>query len=458
MRIMSGNIPAQRNLESFVVATAIVLMVIPFFGLNTPLNLSTEAASRWFTSYKLGCYAFALLTAYLLVIRQAGLVFRVRGLVWAGCLLASYSLSTVYARYPDLSLQQLRELVASISMYVVTAILFASFTRLDRLLRILLYIGLAVVLIARAAPSWLFSLLPSSNAAQALLEGIASQTATTGTGGDFVRVSLPWLDANNFGYLLGFLSILTRYVQMDSRVRSMAYAFYSAVLGVLLALLLQTVSRGATLSTVLGIAIVGAWPRKGATPHKMRGAMLMCIALLMLIGLSAVSESGRVVQARFQMALNAVGLGASASEYSGLESGRLETAMLAIRDFRERPIIGWGGGPAGEYSSTSNHLHYLNLLAEWGIVGFTLYVLFAVEVARRLRGALLVVRKKGSNHEVGLGYAILAVLVAVVVKGLFARWGSDLWMFAGMAMAYSNAAKGVASGGGQDGRRVLIRY
>ena len=149
-----------------------------------------------------------------------------------------------------------------------------------------------------------------------------------------------------------------------------------------------TFSRGGYLSVAAAIAVFIFFLRKNSVSFARFGKQSVVILLLVALGAGAGFGLFEFLQAHAR----AQGISAPASPYELEQSGqtgfhaRLVYMKYGLKLFKERPLVGYGLGSYGTesarvldeviYFSMDPHNLYLRFLAELGILGGTLFIIF----------------------------------------------------------------------------------
>ena len=201
------------------------------------------------------------------------------------------------------------------------------------------------------------------------------------------RVTGPFADPNYFGAYLAAATTLGVACAVIARSRKLKIAILalSAVAGVTLVL---TLSRGALVALIAGLTTL-AFTRG-------RKVGLAAVATILLVGVVAWPL---FAEQRYGSSSGLAGAGVS----SQLEdSGRTGAWLAGLEVFQSSPLIGIGWGRFVEEASSGIAAHnwYIAVLAETGIVGFLLWMLFIV-------ASVLALRTKPRAAQT-VGYSVLA--------------------------------------------------
>ena len=162
-------------------------------------------------------------------------------------------------------------------------------------------------------------------------------------------------------------------------------------LAILLLSVIYTASRGTTLSLLVGIFIIfyGYMRNKGLSFGKIMTVLFAIIVVVFLI---------RYVFANFFDAIDRM----TNTENGGYDNGRFELWKISIYKWMDNPLFGWGLGAGTKFIGRPSHNTYVQLLLDTGIVGFTLFVTFLVQMAR-----------KAFHQSYLLGAVVIALFVQI---------------------------------------------
>ncbi len=209
------------------------------------------------------------------------------------------------------------------------------------------------------------------------------------------RVTGPFFDSNYFGAYLAAaatLGVACAVIARSARLKAAIMAL-TAVIGFVLVL---TLSRGALVALVAGLTTL-AFTRG-------RRVGLAAVAAILLLG---VALWPLFAELRYGTDSGLARAGVS----SQLEnSGRTGAWIAGLEVFQSSPLVGVGWGRLVEEASTGIAAHnwYIAVLAETGITGFILWMLFIVASVLALR------RRPQAAQTVGF-----SVLATWMVAALF---------------------------------------
>ncbi len=303
-------------------------------------------------------------------------------------------------------------------------------------------IGFILVLLNFFGFLQLSNFLPTTEKANAVESNIEGQTIFKSIRSDSITIrnSLLWLDANNFGYGLATLFLFSLYFFFyEDKIRTKSkYRYYLQylIMFVFLISIIFTLSRGAILSLVLSSIFVFLFFKDVSKKKRKFLVISSIIFLITFTALPTVSEKLLELSDRISLGLGLFGYSKTNTVLTGLETTRLEVAKKAFFEFLDKPIFGWGGGDMGVISGTSNHAYYINFLAQWGLVGFSIYLfLYFIIISKVLKSLKVANYLNSSTH--GLGILLLGLFITIIIKGFFAD-GTILFS-GGLLIAYCNS-------------------
>jgi O-antigen ligase len=405
-------------------AFGFVLVVIAFFRLPSHEwfgAIFTFGEHKILTAELIAVWAFLLLTLSLGRIEPA--VNVVGEYLW---LLLAYLvpvlIAGVGARDLGLGLHGVSVAVASCMAVVVVYQAHRSDRALVASLRLLTVGGVAIgmyLMYTRAAPD-------------------TSLRTVTLQGQTFYQLTIPGIDKNTTGMLVGILSLVALwFAAIRNGYRRVVWAGVSLFLVLGMAL---TFSRGAALSWLAGLLYLVV---------RRRVRIRWFLTWLGAIGAALVVSGIGVFLLRVATALRYLSSDGLAliARYGALEtSDRLESVGSTFRYFLQSPVVGVGpmnlemlqNPHAG--LATSEHNAYLKALAETGMLGIAGLMVFFVLCARAVRRAMVPSRIAG--HPQGewhreLGDLLAAVLLMYLVNFVVAPIDYSFWVWCGLILAWS---------------------
>ena len=234
----------------------------------------------------------------------------------------------------------------------------------------------------------------------------------------------PFANRNHFGAFVAMLLPLAAFTAMERLdrafrgtyrrredvVNSYARVFVHAFTALVLATaLVRCLSRGALGSAAIGLA-VGALLLRRAELSKRTLAVGALFALILAAAVVFLAADGEAFRRRSQETLESA------------DGRRGQLARAALIHFRDFPVFGSGLGtfpytsslhrpPTGTAEVQRAHDDYLEVLAENGIAGGILLVMALVLLAREVRHAGAVVRRRHRAIWAALTAGMVAVLV-----------------------------------------------
>ena len=234
---------------------------------------------------------------------------------------------------------------------------------------------------------------------------------------DYGRITGPALDPNYYGSYLAAMITLSVALVAVARSAKVKAALVATAVFVGLALVL-TQSRGAFLAVAAGML----------TAAFTRGRR---VGLLAVVALAVAVMVGYPIFLAWRFGSGVDGGITTVAE----TSGRLDTALPGLAMFAKSPLFGVGLGRYIEESpiGLSSHNWYITVLAEMGIVGVVLWVLFLGSLAIGLRGTSSSARTVGYSVmatwmiasvtlDVPAAYQVTGPVLIVLALALVARW------------------------------------
>lgn len=209
-------------------------------------------------------------------------------------------------------------------------------------------------------------------------------------------------DPNDLGMLFVTCLPMSLYLSMRGGLMGLRRLFWLAVAGVLLYGIYLTDSRGTMLALVVLVGVY-VWQRRGvATAAVLGGAAL---AVLM------------VLPSRMQE----LDVGEASAQ------GRVESWYEGMHMFISSPLFGIGADGYSDMYNLTAHNSFVLVLAETGIVGFTLWLAF---IGYCFRMVLAVLRQQEHSEDLGAGSGHVGAHVAVEADsdagaGTIAQWYED---------------------------------
>jgi len=146
-------------------------------------------------------------------------------------------------------------------------------------------------------------------------------------------------------------------------------------------------------------------------------------------------------------------------EYTKISDiGHLESRILALRYWTERPVVGLGVGGFWEKPGGGIHTHstYFTILVERGIIGLFLYFLFLMQLYQLVRKTMRMAKKFNDTMVVVYGIAFLSSLSGLFLGHLLYQMDTELiWLYYGIVLAYANLNP-LRGSGDRDGEARLV--
>jgi len=270
-----------------------------------------------------------------------------------------------------------------------------------------------------------------------------------------VRISGPINDPNFFAQILLIPMAFAMCFVLSVRQVWAKVLFFIALLIVICGIG-TTLSRGGFLAATAAIGIFWIWGLRSWYPRLVVGLGLLAT---LVVGF-AFAPSG--VHERLLELLEVVySVFDSSQQPDQSSSGRLDEMMAAVYMFLDHPVFGVGlsnysvhfqdysleYGLMVRQSDRAAHSLYLEILAEQGIVGLTLFMMILFVAFRVAIGALKRQRLDGNERAAQLIFAIILaycayLLAAILLHGVYQRY---FWMLTGFMLATGNFRSGISS-------------
>lgn len=255
------------------------------------------------------------------------------------------------------------------------------------------------------------------------------------------RVSGPFGDPNVFAQYLLVFAALALFRAMDERSLLLRLAGLAA-LGLNLAALLYTFSRGAIIALALTVLVVCV----------LRRISLKTLLVMAALGTALVLAAPDNFTSRLTTLSSFLpGEGAENPVQEISFRGRLSENLAGVLMFFDYPVLGAGPGNYPglyqqyaadiglEYRSTERTTHnlFLQLAAETGALGLGLFLSIVAAVVRDLRRAAELFRRVGDALSASLADSLLLALAAFLSAGLFLSldYPRGLWLLVALAVA-----------------------
>ena len=160
-------------------------------------------------------------------------------------------------------------------------------------------------------------------------------------------------DPNDLGMLFVACVPMAAYLGSRGGLLGLRRLFWTLALGVLVYGVYLTDSRGALLA-LLAVLGVFVWQRRGLMTAGALGAMAVGVLLALPSRFSEIDPEEESAQ------------------------GRVESWFEGLQMFREHPLFGVGPDQYTDYNPLTAHNSFVLVLAETGIVGFTIWLAFVI--------------------------------------------------------------------------------
>jgi len=321
-----------------------------------------------------------------------------------------------YLHKPSFWKQYMKE-IGSILLMITTILVLNSFSKIYFFIKLYIYFVLFLSIIS-FLPITATDILPETFKAMNIQDTISNQSTVLSyyTASVTERQHVLWIDANNYAYsLIPAILALVLLINYDSSIK---YKFiYYLIFGFFILNLLLTQSRGGIFCLVISFGFLFYFYRKTIFKWIIPALIILTFVIFFVV----LTDKGSNILNLFDRLIFASRLfGGEESRYAvtGAESNRVAGIYFALQDIFEKPLMGWGSSfSVGAYSSTGNHLGWLNIIGKYGLVGGTFIILFLIKYLRMLFKLLKYL--KFEFFEKYLGYYILAIYPALILSGLF---------------------------------------
>ena len=394
---------------------SVLFLVAMDFNLFLPLSLTNSAIIQAFTAYRVTFYFFVVVLAVQLAKRKGSVVFP----GWIVLLLLPVS-AMISTYLNEMAFDEEAWYFSGIEVFHVLMAIIVILTlrslksiRLYFDLNVLLSIIFALVALTDLIHVSDFSSQYSAVMIQNLVQG---QMTTTGIEGSMTRTGALWLDSNNLAYTLGVSILYLLFILNTERSNRFNQIYRYSSLILLVSTCLSTLSRGGVICLMLTVPLLFALINlRQFTRTTSKRYVLAMLAIVCLSGM-LLSGSVTVLLERLYMA---TGLVSTQVAMTGMETGRIDAALLAFDEFLTSPLFGLGAvAKMGWSGTTGNHVGFLDILGKFGIAGAILNFVFLIVCVNKYRGALTYL-KKSKSKDIQMGYFVLIFCLFLFLQGLF---------------------------------------
>lgn len=248
-------------------------------------------------------------------------------------------------------------------------------------------------------------------------------------------------NANEEALYLVVAIVFWFYLYMNVTVRASAAKRipYLAIISLLVAGVFETVSRTGFVALVIGVVLVIILGSRFAGRRAI-ATRLVVLSVLVAVAFSIPSGYWNILSSTQQAFIGNL----QGTDPSGTFYLRLTYWTAAIRMWRDAPVVGQGIGQFrflyGDYRDASHgyrvapaHNAFVSLLAETGLVGLALYVLWLVSVFRSLWRVAL---GPSPQASIATTWAIVFLVLCIfMLTGNF-EYGKLVWILAGISMVF----------------------
>jgi hypothetical protein len=412
-----------------------IILVIQY-QLTIPLSMSNSTILRLFTTDKLMVY-FIIYTLFKFGLKR---VTRVESIHFFIIILLGIVLSNFLNQNSIIfSLRFQKELLLVIySVFFI--VVLSKYENLIIFLKWGFVISSIMIVLSLLRILNVADVLPSTQIANNSMYILESSSLSTGVSAVVDRrLTFLWFDANNFAaYIINpallIIFALLIFVKEQKKLRLLLL-----ILGfIFLITLIKTISRGGTFSLIGGSIVLFILSIKTVNLKGVISTFLIMgvgIILLFII----VPDNVDILLSRY---LKAAGLLSSSGGLApgGLETGRIDTLSIAVYEFFQKPLFGWGSElRSGSINITANHLGYLIHLGKYGLFGFLFSIILLLVSVRNFFKLKVCI----NNNSIIL-YMLFTYILALTVTSLLGGFFHSLSIvqIAGLIIASNESIRG----------------
>lgn len=245
---------------------------------------------------------------------------------------------------------------------------------------------------------------------------VMSSSVSPSRAGALFRLTLPFGSSSHLGSFIAITMLITLALQALPSLPKRFQRWLTIYHTIMFFLLIATLSRGAWISWSAGFLVLLLYQRPLTIP---RGIYRVCVTLVVLGSVLLITspELARPILGRF-----------SSSVTASSDQLHLSFANVAWELFSSRPIFGQG---IGSYASVTGIAHphniYLHFLAELGLAGTVLWLVWCAVVIWYGHRAIVISAPRSSERQLATG--LLAAFAAILVNNLFQQC-----LYAGFAL------------------------
>jgi len=248
----------------------------------------------------------------------------------------------------------------------------------------------------------------------------------TGFVGPLFRLTLPFGSSSHLAAsIAALLLVALGWLLFKLQARKPRRLALGLLCIIMFVLLLGTYSRAAWLAFITGVLTIVKYQKRILLKRAVWCAVFILLTFLIVLGAILGSGFVQTVAARLDL---------EATQRSNL--AHLKFRLDAIDMFLSSPLFGVGWGNY-EFLTKRLHAHssYVTILAEGGIIGFALWILFCASLVAHGVCAIRLSRPGSPLKYANLG--LLASLISILVGNIFQQYYlfTFVWVVSGLVIA-----------------------
>ena len=264
----------------------------------------------------------------------------------------------------------------------------------------------------------------SSFARSEIVDFYSNYLYETGTAGlmgttQVKRAGFLWMSNNSMAYQLGPYFVYFLFMVLKKRSKLARMPVYIISMVIIFSAILSTLSRGGILTVIIGsVAIIFLLYKANFIKLLIYGVTGFII-FIMLQSQMMTNKYYQALTDRYESVFLAV-YSKNLNNIEGNAGGRINAAMGAINDIKQKPFFGWGNnkvfGDVGK--ATRNHVAYLEFIGVMGLIGLLVLFLLWWKTIREFFKSKRLLIYYGLTDS-GISHLLIAILLMSVVSGFF---------------------------------------
>jgi O-antigen ligase len=235
-------------------------------------------------------------------------------------------------------------------------------------------------------------------------------------------------DSNDYGLFVAFFlpASIALYRTASPKLRLLALAgLVATVMGLVL-----SASRGAYVAVLLS-GILGAFYLRSYIPTRLLVRTLIGVVVV------GVAATAALLTTEYSYLLEDRLYESRATDVDRLSSGRIGVWANALARMSEHPTtfitgFGWEAYESENFRYVT-HNRYVNLLYNLGLIGVFLFLLFAANAIKFVRGAIDAANEEVKPFLIAYVFGFIALLITMLFSDVYTPW-LFIWAFSGVAM------------------------